>query len=390
MSMGFRFRRSMSLGRLVRINISKKGIGASVGVPGFRVSLGADGKLRQTIGIPGTGLSHTEVLDGPAPKASARRCVACGRRLGKTARFCPDCGAPQDVPRDLSQDMTAQLEEPPNPRPARIYKYDESMAEKRALVAQLAGLIKNRIQQLKAMDPDAEEKAKKALKAKETKEGCLGCLVIVIGLFVVSWVISALTPDAPAKQTGSFTGGSEVKVEDIQTPARPADSPEATSGLGVTRKEVIDLFEKPEIGFTFQEAEPVDGLPKMLGISPEGLAVLAVIGNPNDISRLTLSIMVVSDDSNAVARNGAYALGLLSVYAPGSEQWFTSQLDSLVDITSDVELSTTVGDRLVSLCTVRTTGTLLISIEPAKPSGERKIKGYAYDVDGNEVPIYEN
>lgn len=56
--MGLRFRKSINLGG-ARINISKKGIGASVGVQGARITKTADGKTRKTIGVPGTGISYT-------------------------------------------------------------------------------------------------------------------------------------------------------------------------------------------------------------------------------------------------------------------------------------------------------------------------------------------
>lgn len=48
------------LGGLVRVTATKKGLGVSVGVPGFRYSFGADGKRRRTISVPGTGLRKTD------------------------------------------------------------------------------------------------------------------------------------------------------------------------------------------------------------------------------------------------------------------------------------------------------------------------------------------
>jgi hypothetical protein len=59
--MGFRYRKSINVGGL-RINASKSGIGASVGVKGLRVTHGVDGKTRVTASIPGTGLSYQETI----------------------------------------------------------------------------------------------------------------------------------------------------------------------------------------------------------------------------------------------------------------------------------------------------------------------------------------
>ena len=56
--MGFGFRKSIKIGP-ARINLSKSGIGASIGVPGARITKRANGKTQTTLGIPGTGLYYT-------------------------------------------------------------------------------------------------------------------------------------------------------------------------------------------------------------------------------------------------------------------------------------------------------------------------------------------
>ena len=60
--MGLRFRKSINIGPL-RINLSKSGIGFSLGVKGFRVSRSAKGKHTATVSLPGTGLSYVQDLD---------------------------------------------------------------------------------------------------------------------------------------------------------------------------------------------------------------------------------------------------------------------------------------------------------------------------------------
>lgn len=58
--MGFRFRKSKSFGPF-RINVSKSGIGWSVGTKGARYTHRADGKKQTTLSIPGTGISYVDV-----------------------------------------------------------------------------------------------------------------------------------------------------------------------------------------------------------------------------------------------------------------------------------------------------------------------------------------
>ena len=68
--MGFRFQRRIKIAPGISLNLSKSGVSTSIGPRGAKVTLG-HGKVRTTIGVPGTGLSYTEwnSLQG-APAAS--------------------------------------------------------------------------------------------------------------------------------------------------------------------------------------------------------------------------------------------------------------------------------------------------------------------------------
>lgn len=58
--MGWRFRKSVKLPLGFRINFSKTGIGYSWGMKGYRKTVTANGRLRTTYSIPGTGISYVE------------------------------------------------------------------------------------------------------------------------------------------------------------------------------------------------------------------------------------------------------------------------------------------------------------------------------------------
>jgi hypothetical protein len=53
--MSWSYRRSIRIGPL-RFNLSKSGIGASAGIPGFRVGKDAKGRSYSQVSIPGTGI----------------------------------------------------------------------------------------------------------------------------------------------------------------------------------------------------------------------------------------------------------------------------------------------------------------------------------------------
>lgn len=61
--MGLRFRKSKKVGPF-RVNISQKGVGWSVGVPGLRYTKKAGGGSRVTASVPGTGLSYVKESSG--------------------------------------------------------------------------------------------------------------------------------------------------------------------------------------------------------------------------------------------------------------------------------------------------------------------------------------
>jgi hypothetical protein len=69
--LGLRFRRRFTIGPGLRINVSKSGISTSIGTRGAWFTIG-HGKTRETVGLPGTGLSYTEqqsIGDAPATVA---------------------------------------------------------------------------------------------------------------------------------------------------------------------------------------------------------------------------------------------------------------------------------------------------------------------------------
>lgn len=61
--MGLRFHKTIKMGPL-NINLSKSGVGFSVGTKGARVGRTAKGNIRTTVGIPGTGISYVKETSG--------------------------------------------------------------------------------------------------------------------------------------------------------------------------------------------------------------------------------------------------------------------------------------------------------------------------------------
>ncbi len=72
--MGFRMRKSINLGGGVRLNLSKSGVGMSLGVKGLRAGIGPRG-TRFTASIPSTGLSYQKQGSGTLRKRASKHYV---------------------------------------------------------------------------------------------------------------------------------------------------------------------------------------------------------------------------------------------------------------------------------------------------------------------------
>ncbi len=79
--MGFRFRRSLRLAPGIRINLSKTGASLSLGRRGATLNFSGRG-TKATIGLPGTGLSYSEILHAGPPTALPREEPASGLSTG--------------------------------------------------------------------------------------------------------------------------------------------------------------------------------------------------------------------------------------------------------------------------------------------------------------------
>ena len=67
--MGWSYRKSLNLGPF-RINLSKSGVGYSVGGAGFRTGVSSSGRKYHSVSVPGTGLRYYS-----SKKSSATGCL---------------------------------------------------------------------------------------------------------------------------------------------------------------------------------------------------------------------------------------------------------------------------------------------------------------------------
>lgn len=73
--MGLRFQKSINLGAF-RVNVSKSGVGFSVGRRGARAGISATGRKYTTVSLPGTGISYDQTIGGKGKKGCLVAIVA--------------------------------------------------------------------------------------------------------------------------------------------------------------------------------------------------------------------------------------------------------------------------------------------------------------------------
>jgi hypothetical protein len=77
MAMGFRLYKSVKLGKGVRLNLSKTGVGVSAGVRGARYSVHSSGRTTRTVGVPGTGVYYrSDTYSKGSRSTGSRRATA--------------------------------------------------------------------------------------------------------------------------------------------------------------------------------------------------------------------------------------------------------------------------------------------------------------------------
>ena len=113
--MGLRFRKSVKIAPGVRLNISKKSVGISAGVKGYRKSINSSGRVTTSIGVPGTGVSYvkTENLKSKKKKAVSSR-VSSTAAAASSSASSPAPAKVQKAAAQPKEKTTAVLQERPD------------------------------------------------------------------------------------------------------------------------------------------------------------------------------------------------------------------------------------------------------------------------------------
>lgn len=139
-------------------------------------------------------------------------------------------------------------------------------------------------------------------------------------------------------------------------------------GLGVSRYAIQSIFEDPAVGFVFETALPVDGLPRVIGSVKNKIATIELIGPSEDVYKAYMMVGIPNDSNDVVALNFIRLAALMKHAIPTWEEGISWLTDSLDRLKVEEEVQTTYDHLIITLTFFRSMGIMTLSISPkAKP-----------------------
>ncbi len=189
----------------------------------------------------------------------------------------------------------------------------------------------------------------------------ISLLGLVVGLVRPPLVLHFLKGDKTRKKVALvFGGGAFLFLILVGVTAPPTEQPEETTpvpqeeitqplqkevekqepekeiveiGIGVSRKSIIDILEKPDIGFSFSEGTPVNGQENYVG--QKGGNVVQLLGKANNLSEASIIALLgvdVGENMLSLVRVVSFA----NIIDSNSVDWVTNEFQK---ITADMTKS---------------------------------------------------
>jgi hypothetical protein len=210
--------------------------------------------------------------------------------------------------------------------------------------------------------------------------------IFFIVLFVIAAgvVFSLVAPNSspPASNPGQGAQVAEKtgEVKAVPTPAsKPKDTQEPsvsapiitttalTSSLRFNRHDIQAVYEGLW-HFKFQPGNEVQGQPRLVGKAANGLALIELIGNDEEIPRASIALSFPRNAPQAAAENSIYMAQLLTLAAPDWEeggQWLSNGITEAFKVE---KVETTHDDLDFTLQVHKELGMIVFTVESTASS----------------------
>jgi hypothetical protein len=134
-----------------------------------------------------------------------------------------------------------------------------------------------------------------------------------------------------AGQKASDTGPPSTAGSSRPTPGSPssAASPALRGDLGITSEDIQKVLDAEPFGVVFETSTTVNGEPRLMGKTKDGLAIVELIGPPTGLTMVDCLVGQPSDSPRAAIQNAGIFLALLKKTLPawdGSANWLNTAL----------------------------------------------------------------
>lgn len=194
--------------------------------------------------------------------------------------------------------------------------------------------------------------------------------VIVVGFIIYG--SSANTVDVSSTvNTGIEKGKQQVSKEVVvETATEPrveqpqvVVAPPVTKRLGVSYDQMMNYLSN---FFTMEKSSPVNGVDRYMATTTNGLAILEIIGNKDNISQTTLLLGLPNDNSTVAIENSALLLLFLKNAVPewkDRDTWATASLKKIAETSSDEEKKL-YGGKSIEMSFLKELGMLSVTVKP--------------------------
>ena len=145
---------------------------------------------------------------------------------------------------------------------------------------------------------------------------------ITLFIFVGLIIIGGLLGDDPLTSNNSIPQQDNTQNNVVQSDQT------ITRGIGISRSYLVEIFENPNLGYSFEKGVDVKGQDNYVGSSDVG--TIQLIGPENDLSQASILIVLGSDvGSNVLA--GVNLLGFANIIDEDSQDWVQQQFEIIGD-----------------------------------------------------------
>ena len=130
-------------------------------------------------------------------------------------------------------------------------------------------------------------------------------------------------PKFPESVQKSQEQAEKAKIETTST-RQESES----KGIGVSRSEIIDVLEKPDIGFSFSKGIPIDGQDNY--VADQGGNVVQLIGPEENLNSASI-IAILGGDIGQNLLSLVMVVGIANIVDESSTDWVTQQFEKTAE-----------------------------------------------------------